>query len=219
MLGVSRESADAAASGIRSSGGRRPRQRRESMKRVTRAALCITATAISALTFAATSAADPDMHLQSEIDAARSEAGCPPLQLDPVLNDLSRRIVGETDSYVKHAARALPTTNEIDLIPTGSGGLLKAMRQSGYNTQVARLLSGYGDYNEGGNQADDLEKRAIKDLILEGLAFDTFTDCRYTKYGFDIISDNSSQGWPSTPPRAFSVAAAVLAGDREAPRG
>src|SRR5271156_4307261 len=72
-------------------------------------ALSITAPAALAISFAPTSAADPTAHLKAEIDAARSESGCPPLQLDPVLNGVSLRVAHEMDDYVRHSSSFLPT--------------------------------------------------------------------------------------------------------------
>lgn len=125
------------------------------------------------------------------------------------------------DTWVKHSARVLPTTGELDLVPNGSGGLLEAMRQLGYSTAQAKLISGYGDYrvgDTGDNQGGDYETEAIKGTVLEGLGMQVLPDCKYTKYGVGVINDDSSEGWPSTPPRTFSVATAILAGDPEAPR-
>jgi hypothetical protein len=172
------------------------------MKLMKRVALSITATAILATFFAPTAAADPTAHLKSEIDAARSESGCPPLQLDPVLNDVSQRTAGEMDDYVKHTARSLPTTGDTDL--------LRVMRESGYSPAKAKLLVGYGDFRTGG--AGDNEAKAIKGAVLQGLAFEALPDCTYTKYGVSAINDDSSQGWPSTAPRTYAVTAVVLAG-------
>jgi hypothetical protein len=176
------------------------------MKRV---AMTMTASAILAVHLAAPSAADPTTHLKSEIDAARRDAGCPPLQLDPILNDVSQRVTGETDDYVRHAARELPTSGEIDLLSTGSGGVLKVLRERGYHTNKVRLLSGFGDNRAGG--AGDNEAKAIKALVLEGQGFDVLSDCTYTRYGVSALNDDSSQGWPSTTPRAYAVASAVVA--------
>jgi hypothetical protein len=176
-----------------------------------RVASSVTATAALAILFAPTSAADPTAHLKSEIDAARSESGCPPLQLDTRLNDVSQRVTHETDDYVRHAFRFLPTTGENDLLPTGNGGVQRIMREAGYNTNKTKLLVGYGDYRTGGT--GDNETKAIKGAVLEGLGFEALPDCSYQKYGLSALSDDSSQGWPSTPPRTYVLATVVLAGD------
>jgi hypothetical protein len=180
-------------------------------KATTRIPLCITATAVLVIFFAPTAAADPTAHLKSEIDAARSESGCPPLRPDPRLNNVSQRVAHEMDDYVKHTATSLPTTGENDLLSTGTGGLLPVMREAGYNTNRAKLLLGYGDDRMGGT--GDNEAKAIKVAVLQGLGFEAIPDCGYTKYGFNAINDNNQGGWPSTPPRAYSVTAVVLAGD------
>lgn len=175
-----------------------------------RGALIISTMAISVLFCAPPASADPTTHLKSETDAARSESGCPPLKLDPVLNTISQRIAHEVDDYVRHAATTtLPTTGEIDLMATGSGGLLKVMRESGYSTNKAKLLNGFGDQNVGG--PGDNEYKAIRSLVLEGLSFEALPDCGYTKYGLSAINDNNTQGWPSSPPKTYSVAVVVLA--------
>jgi hypothetical protein len=180
---------------------RRSTPRGGSMRPMKRAAVGITAAAILAIFFAPVSVADPTEQLRSQIDAARSEAGCPPFELDPILNDVSQRIVSEMADYVKHTARALPT---------GDAELLGVMRDSGYHTAKARLLSGYGDYRTGG--AGDNEAKAIRGTVLQGLGFEALDDCLYTKYGLSAISDDSSEGWPSTAPRSYTVTVVVLAG-------
>jgi hypothetical protein len=183
------------------------------MKRV---ALSVTATAILAISFAPTSAADPTAHLQAEIDAARSESGCPPLQLDPVLNAVSQRVAHEVDDYVRHSSRDLPTSGEGPPVALASGGVLRVMRESGYNTTKAKLLVGYGDYRTGG--AGDNEAKAIKGTVLQGLGFEVLPDCTYTKYGVSAINDDSSQGWPSTAPRTYTVSTVVVAGPQQSPQ-
>lgn len=165
----------------------------------------------SAIAIAAPSRADATTQLQSEIDSARSDSGCPPLHVDPILTSVSQRIARETDDYVKHKANFLPTTNEIDLVPHGLGGLLRVMREMGSNTNKAKLLAGYGDEKTGG-PGDNLAK-AIKGAVLQGLGFEALPDCGYTRYGVSAIDDvDTSQGWPSTPPRTFAVTVVVLAG-------
>lgn len=178
--------------------------------RTIRIALSVTTTAVLAILSAPVSAADPTAHLKSEIDAARSESGCPPLQLDPRLNDVSLRVTHETDDYVRHALKLLPTSGEIDLLASGNGGALRVMREAGYNTNKVKLLLGYADNRTGGT--GDNETKAIKGAVLEGLAFESLPDCGYTKYGLSALDDDSSQGWPSTPPRAYAVTTVVLVG-------
>lgn len=191
---------------------RRASPRWQLINLIKRVALSITATAILALLFAPISAADPTTHLKSEIDAARRESGCPPLQLDPVVNDVTQHVNRQVDEYVRHAptARGLPTTGEIDAVATGRGGVLQALRESGYSTSKAKLLSGYGDYRTGGTGGN--EAKAVKATVLEGLAFRALADCAYTKYGVSAINDDSSQGWPSTPPRTYTVTTVLLVG-------
>jgi hypothetical protein len=172
------------------------------MKLMKRVVLGVTATVILAIFFAPTSVADVTAHLKSEIDAARSESGCPPLQSDPVLNAVSQRITRETDDYIRHTARSLPIASDTDL--------LRVMRESGYNTAKAKLLAGYGDYHTGG--AGDDEAKAIRGTVLQGWGFEALPDCAYTKYGVSAINDDGSQGWPSTAPRAYTVTTVVLAG-------
>jgi hypothetical protein len=183
----------------------------ELTKLTTCTALSITATAVLATFLAPTSAADPTTHLKSEIDAARSESGCPPLQSDPRLNNVSQRVAHEVDDYVRHVASSLPTTGENDLFASGDGGVLRVMREAGYHTNKVKLLQGYGDYQMGGTGG--LEAKAIRATVLQGLGFEALPDCGYKKYGLSAINDDSSQGSPSTPPRTYVVTAVVLAGD------
>lgn len=181
------------------------------MKVMRRVTVSITASVALAISFAPTSAADPTTHLKSEIDAARSAAGCPALQLDPVLNDASQRVAREVDDFVKHNSRTLPTSGETDLTPTGKGGLLKVLSELGYGTTKAKLLTGYGDYLTGGPGGN--EDKSIKATVLQGSGFNVFADCTYTKYGLSAINDDSSGGWPSTAPRTYTVTVVVVAGD------
>lgn len=173
--------------------------------------LSIAAIGVLVISFAPTAAADPTTHLRSEIDAARSESGCPPLRSDTRLNNVSQRVAHEIDDYVRHASTSFPTTGENDLLSTGTGGLMPVMREAGYNTNKAKLLLGYGDDRMGG--AGDNEAKAIKVAVLQGLGSEAIPDCGYTRFGFSAINDNNPGGWPSTPPRAYSVTTVVLAGD------
>lgn len=179
------------------------------MKRVI---LSITAATVSAALLAPAATADPTAHLKSEIDAARRDSGCPPLELDPIVNDVTASVNRQVDEYVRHAptARTLPPTGEIDLVATGRGGVLQALRESGYHTSKAKLLSGYGDYRTGG--PGDNEAKAIRGTVLEGFASGALGDCGYTKYGLNAINDDSHEGWPSTPPRTYTVTSVVLVG-------
>jgi len=173
--------------------------------------LSVIAGAIAPIVLAPASAADPTSHLKSEIDAARSESGCQALQLDPVLTNVAQRVAREMNDYVSYNSRGLPITNEADLLPTGSGGVLRAMREAGYNTSKAKLLVGYGDHRTGG--AGDNEAKAIKGAVLEGRGFEALPDCTYTKYGLSALNDDAKgQGWPSTAPRTYAVASVLLAG-------
>jgi hypothetical protein len=172
------------------------------MKAVGCAAVSVTATVFFLISVAPVAAADPTTHAKAEVDAARGQAGCPPFQADPVLTDVSQRTAHEVDDYVRHAARFLPTTLDTEL--------LKALRETGYNTVNARLLNGYGDYRTGG--PGDNEVKAIKGAVLQGWGFKALPDCTLTKYGISAINGGGSEGWPSTAPRTYSVVVVVLAG-------
>jgi hypothetical protein len=172
------------------------------MKTVRRVAMSVTATLVSLISAAPVAAADPTTHTKAEVDAARGQAGCPPFQVDPVLTDVSQRTAHEVDDYVRHAATFLPTTLDTDL--------LKALRETGYNTSNARLLNGYGDYRTGG--AGDNEAKAIKGAVLQGWGLEALPDCSLTKYGISAINGGGSEGWPSTAPRTYAVVVVVLAG-------
>jgi hypothetical protein len=174
----------------------------ELLKVMKRAVTSFTAAGICAIVLAPISSADPTTHLKSEVDAARGASGCPALQLDPTLSDVSQRTASETDEYVRHTARFLPITGDTDVV--------RALRESGYNTVKAKLLLGYADDRTGGTGNN--EAKAIKSTVLEGLAFEVFPDCAYKKYGVTVINDDSNQGWPSTAPRSYTVTAVVVAG-------
>jgi hypothetical protein len=176
------------------------------MKVAKHVALSITATTVMPLFLAPISTADPSTHLRSEIDVARSDAGCPPFQSDPFLNDVSHNIAEQTDEYVRHAARFFPPAAD-----TGDAALMRVLRESGSKIVKARLVAGYGDPNTGG--PGDNESKGIKGAVVEGLAYGVFSDCGYTKYGFSAINDDSSQGWPSTAPRTYTVTTVIVAAD------
>lgn len=171
-----------------------------------------TVATLLAVMLSPSSAADPPGTLESLLDAARAEDGCPPLQLDPVLNNVSHRVAGENADYVAHSprSRTLPTSGEIPLLPTGSEGLLHVLREAGYNTNKTRLLIGYGDDSMGG--AGDRNAKAVMSAVVEGKALGALSDCAYTRYGFGAV-DNAdiSQGSPSTPPRPFSLISVIVA--------
>ena len=171
------------------------------MKLMKLAALSIAATAVLTIFLAPISVADPTANLQSELDAARSESGCPPFQLDPLLNDISHNAAQQNDEYVRGAARFLPPTTDKDL--------MRVLREADSKIIKAKLITGYGDPRTGG--PGDNESKAIKGAVVEGLAYGVFSDCTYTKYGFSAINDDSSQGWPSTAPRTYSVTSVVVA--------
>jgi hypothetical protein len=179
-----------------------------------RLAPIIVAPIILAIFLASPAAADPTVNLKSAIDAARGESGCPPLKIDPLLTGVAQSINRQVDQYVRHAptARTLPVTGDVDLVPTGRGGLEQALIEAGYYTANAKLLSGYGDYRTGGT--GDNESKAIRATVLEGLGAEALSDCGYTKYGVSAINnDSTGEGWPSTPPRTYSVTTVVLAGN------
>lgn len=158
------------------------------------------------------SAAEPPGSLGSLLDAVRAEYGCPPLQVDPVLNNVSRRIAGENADYVSHSprSRTLPTAGEIPLLPTGTEGLLQVLREAGYNTNKTRLLIGYGDDSMGGG--GDRNAKAVLSAVVEGKALGALSDCAYTKYGFGAVNNaDISQGFPSVPPKPFSLISVVVA--------
>lgn len=159
-------------------------------------------TAACATYFAPASAADVTSRLKAEIDAARGEAGCPPFEPDPTLNSVSERAARESAAWVNHTARSLPLED---------GTVTAALREAGYIPLKARLLNGYGDYRTGG--IGDNDDKAIRATVLAGLALEVLPDCTYTKYGLSSLSDDGSQGWPSTVPRSFTVTAVIVAGE------
>jgi hypothetical protein len=165
-------------------------------------ALGLTLCALLPVLAVPTAGASPTTHLKSEVDSARGATGCLPLQTDSALNSVSEDTTREVDEYIRHAGRFLPPSNDKDL--------LQVLRDAGYSTVRARLLIGYGDPRTGG--PGDNEAKAIKAAVLEGQGYEAFTDCAYTKYGLSAVNDDSSQGWPSTAPRAYAVATVVLSG-------
>jgi hypothetical protein len=177
------------------------------MKLLRHAALSITATATLAIAFAPTSAADLTTRLKSAIDAARSDAGCPPFESDRVLNDVSQRAIREVAGWINHTGTVIPP-EDTGLIPANS--IPAVLIKSGYTPLKARLLNGYGDYLTGGN--GDNDAKAIKAAVLQGMSYEVFSDCTYTKYGFSTLNDDGSQGSPSSIPKSFTVTLVIIAG-------
>lgn len=187
------------------------------MRLIKRVIAVSTATAAFGLYLAPTSPADSTSQLKNEIDAARSEAGCPPLQTEPILTDASQRIAEQASAWVNHTARELPVADYADraitLHPDGPRTIQSFLRELGYNPAELRLLQGYADHTTGGrrNASADNETKAIKGAVLEGKALDVFANCRYVKYGLATINDDGSQGWPSTVPKSYSITAVIVA--------
>jgi len=168
-----------------------------------------TAAAMLASVLAPTAASqDPVANLKAAVDAARSEGGCPPFHNDAILNDVSVRATREIDAWINHTGKVLPIS---DTIVPGVPGLMQALREKGYNPGKAKMLSGYGDYRTGG--PGDNEAKAIAAALLQGEANAVFSDCSYTKYGLSGVSDDSPQGWPSSPPRSYFLTTVTVAGD------
>lgn len=147
-----------------------------------------------------TAYADTADVLKAALDAARSEAGCPPLQLDPKLTEITDKTAKEVHGWVTHTGRFLPTEDAT---------VMAVLRKADYKTLKARMLSGYADDQTGGPGSH--EDKAVKATVLQGLSFEVFGDCSYTKYGMSAISDDGSQGSPSTPPRSFIATSAIVA--------
>lgn len=176
--------------------------------RRTRACATSVVVVCSTLVLAPTSTADTTEDLKAAVDAARSATGCPPFQFDAILNEVSQRAVRESDGWVSHTGKVLPVS---DTNVQGVPSVTQALRDVGYNPSKVRMLSGYGDANTGGHGGN--ETKAVTAVVLQGLGFEVFSDCGYTKYGFGALSNDSSQGWPSAAPRSYSVTAVVVAGD------
>ena len=81
-----------------------------------------------------------------------------------------------------------------------SRGVFHVMREAGYSTTKAKLLSSYADYRVGGT--GDNEAKAIKGAVYKAWVLKCFP-ITYTKYGVSAINDDGSQGWPSTRPRTL----------------
>jgi hypothetical protein len=138
--------------------------------------------------------------LKAALDAARSEAGCPPFQLDPKLTEVTDRTVHEVDGWVSHSGTVLPIEDST---------VMAAIRQANYKTVKARMLSGYADDQTGGTGSYD--DKAIKATVLQGLSFEVWSDCSYAKYGMSALSNDGSQGSPSTAPRSFTITSVIVA--------
>lgn len=189
------------------------RDRRSAINVATHALRGTAICTLLAVMLSPSSVADPPGSLGSLLDGARAEYGCPALQVDPVLNDLGHRIAGDNADYVAHSprSRTLPTSGELPLIPTGTEGVLRLLREANYNTNKVRLLIGYGDDSMGGPA--DRNAKAVMSVVVEGKALGAISDCAYTRYGFGAVNNaDIRQGSPSVPPKAFSLISVVVAG-------
>lgn len=144
-------------------------------------------------------AADPISDLDVQLAQARTDAGCPALQLDDALNGVSQTTVTESADWVMHRGRFLPKEDKT---------VSEALRDVGLAPTKARMLTGFGDYRTGGG-GDDMSK-AIFATIVQGSAFEVFEDCSYTKYGRAIASDPGAEGWPSSIPRSFAMTSVIV---------
>jgi hypothetical protein len=151
-------------------------------RRVVIVALLTAATAIS---LAPSSSADPTADLRSAVAAKRG--GCPALQSDSVLEGIAQRANLETQNYANHTARFQPME---DPMPT--------LRQLSYPAAKAKLLAGFAN----DHQFEDAPQKAIYGATLFG--WDSISDCSYTRYGADVVTDANSGN---------TTAAIVLAGD------
>lgn len=145
-----------------------------------RVALIITTAAVLAIALAPTSAADTTANLKSAVDSTRAASGCPPLESDPVLNDVALRNTSETDTYLLHVSRDEPFESE-ERIPKRTTLLATILRDVGYNASKSKLLVGYGH----------VEADAISGALLQG--WDSIPDCAYTKYGVSAIDNADPQ--------------------------
>ncbi|QEN12952.1 hypothetical protein ACRDU6_09935 [Mycolicibacterium sp. ELW1] len=97
-----------------------------------------------------------------------------------MLDDVAHRANTETQAYIQHTARFTPFEDPIPVL-----------RELGYATGRAKMLSGYGDTSP----------RAIHGLITQG--WDSIPDCTYTKYGLDLLVDADA---------GYALAVVILAG-------
>lgn len=144
-----------------------------------RVAAGLAATVSLAILFAPMSTADVTADLRSRVTSTRAAHGCPPLQSDPVLDELTVRNTAETEAYMLHVARHAPFENRLNK------PLMQILQEIGYDSDRAFLLSGYGT-----NEAD-----SITGLVLQGA--EHFPDCAYTKYGAHALR-NDREGYVLT---------------------
>jgi hypothetical protein len=128
------------------------------------------AAAMVATSLAPPSLADATDNLRAQVATARG--GCPPLQRDPILDDVARRADNETHAYTEHTARFEPFEDP-----------LPVLHEIGYKAVKAKLLAAY---------AHDVST-AIHGAVLFG--WETIPDCTYTSYGADVQDNTSSSDY------------------------
>lgn len=139
----------------------------------------------SAVVLAAPSSADPTADLRSAVAAKRGS--CAALQPDPVLDGVAQRANLETQNYASHTARFQPMEDPMPML-----------RQLAYPAGKAKLLAGFANVQK----FADAPQKAIYGATLFG--WDTIPDCTYTRYGADVVTNDSTGN---------TTAAIVLAGD------
>lgn len=119
----------------------------------------------ASLAHASSSAADPTANLKSQVDAVRG--GCPPLQADPVLDQVAQRANTETAANIAHTARFTPFE---DVMPI--------LGDMGYPADKGKLIAGYGDS----------EAKATQGVTVIG--WEAIPDCAYARYGVDVLTSS-----------------------------
>lgn len=138
-----------------------------------------------ALMLAPLSSADPTADLRAAVAAKRGS--CPALQPDSVLDGVAQRANLETQNYASHTARFQPLEDPLPML-----------RQLSYPAGKAKLLAGFANVQK----FADAQAKAIYGATLFG--WDTIPDCTYTRYGADVVANDSTGN---------TTAAIVLAGD------
>ncbi len=126
-------------------------------------ALSVVAVLTVAVAAAPPAAADVTDALRSAVSAARG-AECPPLQVNPMVDQAAEAINATTDAWLNHASRAVPET---DALPV--------LHDLGYGGTKATILSGAA--NETAN--------SIKAVLLQGFA--KIPDCSYIDLGVSAL--------------------------------
>lgn len=157
---------------------------------VDRLATSLSATILATLfTLAPVASADSSADIREAIESARSETSCESLQYNSIVEKAAEVFNRLTDDYLDHTATRVQNK---DTNPGAIPDPLPGLKDLGYPGTKAFLI-------QGTHQTAAL---AIKAAVLQGDAFNKFSDCSYSDFGADLRRNDRT---------GYYLAAVVLA--------